>query len=90
MRATNVVEYSDLIQPIGLVVLLSSVLGIPFAITLLIFGSLSSGRIVVGSGFIIGIVSLVGTITGWIVLGSKRVYRCARCGFTWSAPTLQI
>ena len=82
MKATNVGLYSSFIQAIGLLLLLSSVLGSLFAMALPVFGSLISGRIVlVGSGLIVGVVSVVGSITGWLVLGSKNVLKCARCGF---------
>ena len=81
MKSTNVAKRSSFIQAIGLLLLPSSVLAMLVAIAVTVFGLLFYGRIIlVRSGLIVLIVSLVGSLVGRLALGSKNVYKCARCG----------
>ena len=87
MTAQTVSRFETFLRIIGYIIVIPSVIGVGFALLLVLsttlFGSASAIAATVGYGLSIFIaaVSLVCGLGGWLLLSTKKVYRCYNCGF---------
>lgn len=94
MGATKVRRFGPVVVLIGYLIVIPSLLGVA-AGAIMFFQSMGSSManagahagadlgaaMGVGMGFVIAAVSLVAGLIGWLLIGKKKVYKCARCGY---------
>jgi len=92
MVPARVPKFSGVVRTIGGILLIPSFLGIAFA-ALMFFSAMATtaqvrddtGGAGIAMGFIvimcliIGVVSLVGGLLGWLLLMNRNVWKCMRC-----------
>ena|ERR1035437_1403285 len=83
MQATNVPRMNAVVRVIGALLLIPSLLGIMMSIVTFIGLSTTGGGSSLGviTILFVGVPSFVFGLLGWLLVGTKKVFKCQRCGF---------
>ncbi len=86
MIGTEINRFSSVVVIIGWIIAIPSILGILFSLlSVVVYLSSSSDTLALGLGvglsIILGILSLISGLLGYILIMKKKVYKCNVCGF---------
>jgi hypothetical protein len=93
MKPGKISKMSQVVQLIGWIITIPSLLGILFAVFIFLSGVLATGTtenpdaagasLVVGTGTALcfGISSLLSGLVGYLLIMKKKVWKCTQCGY---------
>lgn len=82
MVKTKINKFSDVIRAIGVILVIPSILGLIWAWSIFYTGNVNN---TMGIGFvaalIVAVPSFVSGLLGWLLLSTRKVFKCSYCGF---------